>query len=548
MPIASDFSIDRTTKNIRHTSGTSTYRVIELHRWLQDVADDASYVGDDELDITDPTPSERSTDNIITLTNGYNIDDDAARYFYDGSIIQNGGNTIYDGLVVLGASGMRLEIIQNGSLVSPNFWTNGINADPANGISHRFLIKVRNAGADIDGRRLIGITREFNFSYSEFKINGTSRGNNVLAMTYVSDLNNQTPAATVATWTDITNTTVGYNGIDVNNDGTDEFFYSEWNRSTRSINDLYERMKYLTRRGETALFYGIQGQLFRGITHEIVVDNPSGTFNAVEPVSWATGTGQMLAINSVTAPTKMWIQLLTGVAPIDNQVITGNTSSATCQVNVTVTERNISTPFCGLSTGSSLIGAYGFGVEALDLSASDKVFDLDNVQYSAPNFQVGTVNGLVPGEDYVLVTNNDGGNIDYDQFTLNGALTGASVTAVVINVSIPADTPNTGTIRIRRANGVYTRHTYTSWSGSTFTIPPTNFSTNNAPNGTNVFISYIDKLASSTSEAFTAVFTTPRSMFIRVRDGGSTPIKPFDTTATFGSGGFSVTVSRISDS
>jgi hypothetical protein len=548
MPIASDFSIDRTTKNIRHTSGTSTYRVIELHRWLQDVADDASYVGDDELDITDPTPSERSTDNIITLTNGYNIDDDAARYFYDGSIIQNGGNTIYDGLVVLGASGMRLEIIQNGALVSPNFWTTGINADPANGISHRFLIKVRNAGADIDGRRLIGITREFNFSYSEFKINGTSRGNNVLAMNYVSDLNNQTPAATVATWTDITNTTVGYNGIDVNNDGTDEFFYSEWNRSTRSINDLYERMKYLTRRGETALFYGIQGQLFRGITHEIVVDNPSGTFNQVEPVSWATGTGQMLAINSVTAPTKMWIQLLTGVAPIDNQVITGNTSSATCQVNVTVTERAISTPFCGLSTGSSLIGAYGFGVEALDLSASDKVFDLDNVQYSPPNFQVGTVNGLVPGEDYVLVTNNDGGNIDYDQFTLNGALTGVSVTAVVINGSIPADTPNTGTIRIRRANGVYTRHTYTSWSGSTFTIPPTNFSTNNAPNGTNVFISYIDKLASSTSESFTAVFTTPRNMFIRVRDGGSTPIKPFDTTATFGSGGFSVTVSRISDS
>jgi hypothetical protein len=194
-----------------------------------------------------------------------------------------------------------------------------------------------------------------------------------------------------------------------------------------------------------------------------------------------------------------------------------------------------------------LIGAYGFGVEALDLSASDKVFDLTNTQYSPPNFQTGTVSGLAVGEDYVIVTANDTNNIDFNQFTLNGALTGAAVTAVVINGSIPADTPNTGTIRILRANGVYTRHAYTSWTGSTFTIGSTDFSTNNAANGANTFISYIDKLATATSESFTGVYTTNRSMFIRVRDGGGSPIKTFESTTTFGSGGFSVTASRISD-
>ena len=60
--------------------------------------DDAAASGDDILDITDATASERSTDNIITLKAPYNIDDTAAQHLYDGSIIQAGGDTIYDGI------------------------------------------------------------------------------------------------------------------------------------------------------------------------------------------------------------------------------------------------------------------------------------------------------------------------------------------------------------------------------------------------------------------------------------------------------------------
>lgn len=552
MPIGSDFSVDRSTGDIRHVSGSTNYTVIALHRWLQDVADDASYSGDDELDITDLTPSERSTDNIITLINGYNIDDATSKYLYDGSIIQDGGNVIYDGILVYANAGMYLNIVQNGALVT-NFWTTGINADSANGISHRFLLKVRTAGADIDGRRIRGNTREFGYTYSEFPVNGTSRGNNVMALSYTSDLNNQTASGTVATWTGITNLSAGYNGIDVNNDTVDEYFYSEWDRDIYSINQLYERMKYLTRRGETTTIYGVQGQIFRGITHEVTVDGGSGTWSTFEAVTWSGGAGQLLARNNATATscTKLWIQLLTGVAPTDNQVITGTTSSATNTVNVTITERTISQPFCGVSTGSAIIGAYGFGVQATDLSSSDLTFDLTNTSYSPPNFQTGTISGVVSGEDYIIVANNDGGNIDYDQFILNGALTGAAVTSVVVNTAIPNDTPNTGTIRILRANGVYTKHAYTSWTSSTFTIGSTDFSSNNAANGANTFITYVDKLATGTSESFTAVYVSSRTMFIRVRDGGTAgdmlPIKTFETTAAFGSGGFSVTVSRISD-
>ena len=728
MAIATDFEI-QLDKDIRYigaahgASGAGYYTVIQLHRWLQDLADDASASGDDFMDITEDTPSDRSTDNIITLLNGYNIDDTAAEHLYNGSIIQSSGTEIYDGLLVYANQGMDMQIQQNGSLIANDFWnvnttlssvviagtageftcaasnttlvagelvtisgtfggtgsitgyvnptvykiseTNGstsftlvsfsgsaivttagtptgltytarlgINPDSGNGISHRFLLKTRTANYDIDGRRLLCQTRVWGYTFGEFKINGTSRGNNVAALTYASDLNNTTVALTVDGWSTITNGTEGYVGIDVNNDTVDEYFYSEWDMDTYSINQFYERIKYLQRQNSAATLYGLTGELFRGITHEVVVDGPAGTFSASEGIAWGialsgvaiagtggqftcstvapfaiavdqlirisgtyggtgsitgysspttyrvsatngtttftlvteagaaivttagtptglsyelqSGTGRMLAINSTTAATKLWMQLLTGIAPIDNQRIRGTTSGATCLMNATITERTLSFPSAGVSTGSAIIGGYGFGIEALDLSASDKTFDLTNTQYQAPNYVTFTVSNLVSG-DRVLVTNDDTG-IDINQMTLNGALTGAAVTSVVVNGSIPTDTPATGTIRILRADGFYTRHAYTSWTSSTFTIGSTDFSSNNAANSANTYISYIDGASGGTTMSFTVVYSTDRTLYVRVRNGGGTPkIKTYETTATLGSAGGAASTSRISD-
>jgi hypothetical protein len=544
MAIGTDFEIQG-DGDIRYIGTTDNYTVLELHRWLQDLADDAIASGDDLMDITKSTPSERSTDNIITLNSPYNIDDVAAQHLYNGSIIQSSGNTIYDGIVVLAPSGTYVDVIQNGVVVT-NFWTTTLNPDVANGVSHRFMIKVRNSGADIDGRRLLVQTREFGYQYSEFKINGTSRGNNVAALSAATDLNNQTAAGTVAGWTTVA-VTPGYTLIDVDNNGTPEAYYGEWDRGDRTINQFYERAKWLSRRGSASTLYGLSGALFRGVTHEITVDTPTGTFAAVEGVSWSGGTGQMLAINSTTAPTKMWIQLLTGVAPTDNQLITGATSAATALVNITVVERSLSFPFVGASTGSALIGGYGVGMQTTDLTASDKLFDLTNTQRNPPNYVTFTVNGLVNGEDRVLVGPATGGVLNLGQLSLNATLSGAAVTSIVTTTPIPTDTPASGTIRVELNSGVYRRIVYTSYTGSTFTITSTDFSSDNAASGNDLFISYIDKTASGTSESFTGVYSTDRDLFIRVRDGGVTPIKTFETTGTLGSAGGSSTAIRTSD-
>jgi len=545
MAIQDDISV-AANGDIRYTGGGNTYTVIEFHRWLGDLMDNAQASGDDILDITSATASERATDNLVTLLAPYNIDDDLAQYLYDGSIVQDGGDTIYDGLVVIAPQGTYVDIVQNGAVLT-NYWTTALNEDAAQGFSHRFMVKVRNGGADIDGRRIIGQTREFGKTYSEFRIGaGTSRGNNVLALSSVDDLNNLTVAGTVATWTTITNTE-GYRLIDADGNSVNEPYYSEWNKDTFTINQFYERMKWLTRRGSASTLYGLDGDLFRGITHECNIGSPSGTFDAVEPVSWTGGTGQMLAIDSPTAGTKMWIQLLTGVAPTNGQTITGGTSSATAVQSGTPIERPLSFPFAGQSTGSAIIGGYGFGIEAADLSASDRLFDLTNTQRTPPNNVTFSVLGLVGGEDRVLVGPGSGGSLNTSQFTLPGALTGAAVTSVLVSSAIPSDTPASGTIRIELDSGIFRRVEYTSYSGSTFTIPSTDFSGDNAGIGNDVYISYIDKLAGASSETFTVVYLSDRELFLRVRDGGGSPIKTFETAASLGSAGGSATVIRTPD-
>jgi len=552
MAIADDFSV-AVNGDIRHTSGTSTYTVLELHRWLQDLADNAAASGNDLVDITSDTPSERSTDNIITLNSPFNIDDTASEYLYDGSITQDGGDTLYSGLVVVGSvyGTTTLQVVQDDALYDGDspFWGTGINVDAANNILTRMLIKTRDSGADTDGKRIRIYAREWGATYAEFSMT-MGLGNSTAAIFTNEDLNNQTASATVATWTTITNAE-GYQGLDVDGDSSDEYYYSKWTKASYSINQLYERCKYLTRRGTAETLYGMDGELFRGITHEWDYDNEaSGPFSENETLSWGTGssagTGALLALDDNGSTGTMWVQLLTGVPPTDGETITGGTSSATCDVDGTVTSRSLPSVFLGQSTGSAIIGGFGVGVKASDLTNNDKLFDLTNTQRVPPNNVTFLVYGLVSGEDRVLVANDNSG-IDTNQMTLSTALTGSGVTSIVVN-SIPTDTPQTGVLRVVLDDGRHRRVAYTSWTGSTFTTASTDWSDpDDASLGNGVYLAYIDKVATGTSESFTLVYNADRTLFVRVRDGGSTPIKTFETTGTLGTGGGSTTAIRTSD-
>jgi hypothetical protein len=536
---------------------------------LQDFADDAAD-GTEEISIVDQVPSVRGgVDTNITLINGYHITPTAAEHIYDTSISQThpvNGAQIYDGIQVFG-NATSIQVIQDGARLTNDFWNEAkmITAveDAASSTTHRFMVLVHNGGVDIDGRRLIGTQRVYGTVYSEFLIGGgTNRGNNVLALKADSNLNNQTAQATINALTFTINQ--GYVPIDADGNGTPENYAQEWDMLANSKNDAYEYSQNMIREGVAATpvngTFGLDPNIYRGITHSVAISGGAGTWVEPESLSWGSGatagTGQLLAVDNTAAAssTIMYIQLLTGVAPNAN-TITGN-GGATATAG-TVTGQTVSIPPIGASTGTNIKGAYGVGIQEADLAAGDTLIDLTGTANNAPNNVQFDVIGLniTTTADYVLVGPDLAGALDTAQMTLAVTLSGATETQVNVGAgNIPVDTPATGTIRIQRDSGEFTRHAYTAIDGTNafFTIASTDFSTDNATLTTNtVFISYIDKVATATTESFNTVFNATRPLRVIVRNGATVaslaPIKPIDIAGSLGSGGGSASLSRELD-
>lgn len=711
--VDADWSVTRSTGAIRyegddHTldGGTPSYAtVIQFHRWLQNLADDPEFSPDDELDIIDQNPSERSTDNIIRLVNGFNIDAASAEHLYDGTVKQGVGPTEerWDGVVNFGPPNAHIQVLQDGAIITDDYWNYGyeegthltaghatvmtdtgktwtddewigytiinfddgsrgiitdntadtitvaelyggtldtwttsdryhiakpLNPDAGQGISHRFMIKTREDGVDIDRRRLIGTSRRFGNTFEEFKINGTSEGNNVLALSDAADLNNAKLWSTVDAFTGISSSE-GLQLIDISGDGTDEEYYSKWIRGANPINDFFEYLKLMSADATAETLQGESGELHRGVTHSVPYDLETGTpttatndkhvygtlinhgavtggpFTVGEAVHEDTATpvwkGRVLGVDTgndslvvdvefgtvgteaftgqssgaqATATTDVvqlsagelkvlafddqgtdgtfYGQVTKGIAPLNNTLLydaTDHTDYYTLSADAT--ERTVSTPFVGASTGSALIGAYGLGLQADQTAAADKYFDLSGAPITPPNLVQFTASGFAIG-DYVLCTEDNGNDINFTQMVSDGTdLTGPSVTVVGV-AAIPSDTPGNATtiggIRIERDNGLWSLHRYSALDLDTdeFTIPSHNFSTNNATHPFNVFVSYLDLVSTATSHAFSYVYSSDRTHFLRVRNG-ATPIKDAFATGDMTDTGGSAAVNTVSD-
>lgn len=656
MAIGDDFSV-AVNGDIRHTTNANHYTVLELHRWLQDLADDQQASGNDLIDITVFTPSARSTDNIIELldhsANGgptFNIDDDASEYFYAGSLKQHGGDELYAGLKVLGAvneATTQIMVVQDHDFyqytttpASP-FWgdqsTGGYNGDSAGGVLMRVLVKARQYGADIDQKQVRLQARHWGDSYDFFNV-ALAEGESVAALGTTPDAQNTTTQGTVTAYADVLNSggtanapTGGYQLIDLNNGNGTQPYYSEWTFGVQAngLKALWEYGKDLTGNGTAKTVDGISGELFLGVTHDLNYNGETGgPFVERETVVWGTqitydtlaggtflagdyvtigslgasgrvmyddgttemtvalddptivlvdgdviteadgtgavtaainvtitdnnkfgGSGVLLALNDGGTTGDIWLQLITGKAPVDLLPLWGLTSSAYAEVTGAPVARTIPKTYLGSYTGT-LIGAFGIGVDPNDLTSADSLKDLLDVTQTPPNNQSFTVFGLVASEDRVLVAPRTGVVIDVAQMTLSTTLSTATETSVVVTTTIPADTNQTGVIRIQLDSGIRRYQEYTAWTTSTFTIASSDYSGDNATSGNtpDVYIGYIDKLAGATSEAVTMVYDTDRDLFGRVRDGGGTPIKTYESdNATFTATGGSISASRITD-
>ncbi len=435
MAIKDDFAVTRSNGNVRAVAGTDNYTVLELHRYLQDLADDASSVGDDELDITDlDNPSRRNFDTIINLNAPYNIDDATAQRLFGGSITQDSGDTRYSGLQISGSfptagAGQTSpfpEVIQDNAKLT-SFWngSNTFNPDALLGFSHQFLVKTREDGVDIDGGRVRVLSQGYGFNYREAStVLGV--GNGVAAVgAIVADAFNLVDSTAVqgAPFNTVTNDVTGLiASIDLLNGNGAQPYYSEWNPQSTDLSGLYNRIKYLTRVGEVTPIlggYGIPGELFRGITHEVAYDGEvGGDATPGEEYQWGllvnyTGTGGFTkgevvnfsggaagrVLSDDTTNDSVLVSIESGT-PADTETITGVTSSATATVS--------GAPV-GLATGggravilANEVGGAADGTVWFQLVAGTAPADNNTLYDETDHTKLIVVNALVEAETLPL--------------------------------------------------------------------------------------------------------------------------------------------------
>lgn len=188
MPInAAEFSV-AANGDIRHISGTTVYSCLDLHAWLQDLADNSTPSGDDAVSILSPNPSKisgaRATNKpmSVTLLNGYNIDDTAAQFFNYGSIEQANGNTLYTGVQSIGSplvAGSPVYVVQNAAKIT-SFWGNG---------HIQIMVKAKTGGALIDNGDIRAYSRKFGQTYADFAANLAAGSQQPVAISTALDSN-----------------------------------------------------------------------------------------------------------------------------------------------------------------------------------------------------------------------------------------------------------------------------------------------------------------------------------------------------------------------
>jgi hypothetical protein len=271
MPIASDFSLNYTTKKISHASGTDRYTVNEFYSWLMDLFDDASQM-DDVVPIKANTPTE------YELVNGWEFNADAdLGYLYGGSIVVNkqGGNDVWANFYTLGT-------IAAGAVV---YWQQGtslVASHPGYADGHiDQLIKVVAGGTPTSDRKVTAYIRNLGYLYDHFEVTATATGGrNPVPLATANDLNDDESGGTVA------GVTVSFGAVqkDIGDGSNDKPYGVVIDGGGNSMAEVYARLKYLTRRENTTAIDDpentTEGRFYQTVdpAYPLVKQAPFGTF------------------------------------------------------------------------------------------------------------------------------------------------------------------------------------------------------------------------------------------------------------------------------
>lgn len=323
------------------------------------------------------------------------------------------------------------------------------------------------------------------------------------------------------------------------------------------------RLIYMNDAGVTGtLIFDMNGNALPVATETMtgVTSGGDGTLATVG-INTIAGSAILAALNDAGATGNLYCSLLTGLPPINNSEIYGGTSNANCLVNGTPATRTINNTFWGIYTGSNHQPNYGLSLDPTDAVVGDIMVNLLGAQQLPPNNQSGVVTGGFLGDtitcypwDGAATDVNGDAEPDFNEMVLSLALTSGVSTVVDVGTgNIPTNTPASGFLRIERdSDNNLDLVEYASHDGDDeFTLVGT--APSNASISNTVMRAFVDEELTSTGNvSFTAVYGAPDTQVVfKVQNGYTAvkngPLKPQPGTATFGSTGFTASVTRTSD-
>lgn len=395
IPTLTDWQYEDALKLVRHNAGTTRVTVNALYSALMDLADDAGFM-DDTVPMSAQTPTE------YTLINGWAFAADAdVQWLYGGSVVVQKATTdrdVWANFYTLGTieSDGVIYWLQNGSSVAAHSGYTSGHIDQ--------LIKVISAGADVASRKVKAYIRNNSSGnadlYDHFEAQATATGGrNPIPLASSPDTNDTGGASS---YTDVT-VTFGATSQDIGDGGGSQPYDVIVDGAGRSTAQVYERLKYITRRGETATLNGTQGQFYT---------RASASYAEVKPAPFGTYAG-----GKIFGARGVWI---TNVSDPNNRVLTdGNNVVRTPPTTISIT-------VTGIVSGDRVLVARSTGVGATTINKSQ--FTLNGAHSSGAgtvvvNEAVGTdinTTGVIRiGDDRYTYS---GLNRGTKTFTLSGTL------------------------------------------------------------------------------------------------------------------------------
>ena len=347
MAISDDFSLNYTTKKISHASGSTRYHVNALYSWLMDLFDDAGQM-DDTVPMSAQTPSE------YTLINGwtFNADSDLG-YLYGGSIVVEKATTdkdVWANFYTLGTieSDGVMYLYQNGALVAshPGYSSGHIDQ----------LVKVVSGGTAVQTDstdRAVAVFCRNNASgnadlYDHFVAQASATGGrNPVPVATAPDTNDNGSGGSV------TGVTVAFGSTsqDIGDGDGAQPYDVIVDGGGNSVQDVYRRLKYITRRENTSAVgsgTSVAGRFYRtaGSGYAEVKPAPFGTFAGGKFFGargvWLTNVSDpnnrsLIDSNNVarTPPTQFTVSV-TGVAAADRVLVARSAAGVVNKTQFTI--------------------------------------------------------------------------------------------------------------------------------------------------------------------------------------------------------------------